>query len=132
MRCALLRPMIIPQSVSLSVMQAGCAKTAERIDVLFGAETTGDPRNIVLDGGSHPPRRWEGVRCGLCQITLATCLLSSAHPSLSVASVNTFCVRQCQLAIVLFAASSVVLMPELKILTKLATCATLYSGWLWH
>jgi len=32
---------MIPASVSLSVMRAGCAKTAERIDVLFGVETPG-------------------------------------------------------------------------------------------
>jgi len=30
--------------------QAGCAKTAEWIDVLFVSETPGDPRNVVSDG----------------------------------------------------------------------------------
>jgi len=29
-----------------------CSKTAERIDVLCGAEITEEPGNIVLDGGS--------------------------------------------------------------------------------
>jgi len=36
-------------------MWLGCAKMAEWIDILFGVETPGDPRNIVLDGGPHPP-----------------------------------------------------------------------------
>jgi len=34
------------------------AKPAERIDVLFGVETLGGPRNIVLDGDIQP--LWEG------------------------------------------------------------------------
>jgi len=38
-----------------SVIQAGCAKMTEWIDVLFGMETPGDPRNIVLDEAPHPP-----------------------------------------------------------------------------
>jgi len=38
--------------VSLSVTRAGCANTAERIDVLFGVDTPGNPRNIALDGES--------------------------------------------------------------------------------
>jgi len=37
-----------------SVTLAGCAKTAERIDVLFGMETPGNPRNTILDGVSIP------------------------------------------------------------------------------
>jgi len=48
-------------------------KTTERIDILFGVETPRDPRNIVLDGGPNPHSESEGVRCGLCQITVATC-----------------------------------------------------------
>jgi len=35
-----------------------CAKAAEWIDILFRVETFGDSRNIVLDGGPHPP--WQG------------------------------------------------------------------------
>jgi len=38
-----------------------CAKTAERINVLFGVETPGEPRNIVLDESSYHPtvrERW--------------------------------------------------------------------------
>jgi len=50
----------VSQSVSLSVTHVGCAKTAERIDVLFGLESPGDPRNILLHGGPHPPRQGEG------------------------------------------------------------------------
>jgi len=52
LNCGLLRS-ITPASVSLSVTRAGCAKTAKRIDVLFGADIHVDPRNTVpvLDGG---------------------------------------------------------------------------------
>jgi len=39
----------------LSVTRLCCAQTAERIEVLFGTETPGDPRYSVLDGGSDPP-----------------------------------------------------------------------------
>jgi len=42
-------------SVCQSVTWAGCAKTAERIDVVIGVETHGDRRNIVLDGGCPHP-----------------------------------------------------------------------------
>jgi len=38
-------------SVSLSVMQAGCKKMAEEVNVLLWVKTSGDPRNIVLDDG---------------------------------------------------------------------------------
>jgi len=37
-----------------SVIWAAVQQTAEWIDVLFWAETPGDPRNIVIDGGPHP------------------------------------------------------------------------------
>jgi len=63
---------------------------AERMEVLFRVETTGDPRHIVLDGSPDSPavkRRGRGgnfayvkyrnviaqIPCGLCQITLASC-----------------------------------------------------------
>jgi len=46
-----LRTIAIDDFVHLSVYYAVCcANTAERIEVLFGVETLGDPRNIVLDG----------------------------------------------------------------------------------
>jgi len=32
-----------------------CAKTAGQIMILFGVNTLGSPRNIVLDGGLDPP-----------------------------------------------------------------------------
>jgi len=32
----------------------GCRKLAEWIDVLFGVQTLGDPRSIVLNGGLSP------------------------------------------------------------------------------
>jgi len=38
-------------SVTLFVTRLNCAKTAERIDVLFGVDTLKDTRRIVLDGG---------------------------------------------------------------------------------
>jgi len=37
-----------------------CAKTAEQIKILFGANTLEGPRNVVLDGGDDPPRRGGG------------------------------------------------------------------------
>jgi len=45
-------------------------ETAEpdRIDILLGVEIFWDPKNIVLDGERM------GIRCGLRQITLTTCL----------------------------------------------------------
>jgi len=60
-----------PGSLSVSLF-ATRAKTAERIDVLFGMETPGDPRNIVLDGVPLA-RRAKGVRWGFYQITLWLC-----------------------------------------------------------
>jgi len=74
MRCGHLRLMILA-SVSLYDTRVGCAKTAERIDVLFGMETSGNRRNIDEKGERcpHPHSKWEGVRCGLRQITLTTC-----------------------------------------------------------
>jgi len=66
--------LMILVSVNQSVMRAGCAKSAEWIDVLFGVETPGHPRNILLDGVPIPHGEG-GVRCGRCQGTLATCRL---------------------------------------------------------
>jgi len=40
--------------IPVFVTRTGCAKTAERIDLLFRMETPGEPRNIVLNGGTHP------------------------------------------------------------------------------
>jgi len=61
----------IPASVCPSVLRVSCANTAERIDVLFGVETSGDSRNVDK-WGSPSPRRGEGVRCGLCQLSLVS------------------------------------------------------------
>jgi len=60
-------------SVCQAVSRAECLKTAEQIDVLFGVNTSADPRNIVSDGSPYPPRQGEKVRCGLYQITLSVC-----------------------------------------------------------
>jgi len=48
-------------SVSLSAMQLFCAKTAERIGILFGLEILGDTRHIVLDGGLHDEGQKEEI-----------------------------------------------------------------------
>jgi len=54
---------IILASVSLCLSQGRLCKTAERIEVLFGVETPGDPRNIVVDiGGPYSLLRGEGVQ----------------------------------------------------------------------
>jgi len=71
LRRGLLR-LMIPVSVCQSVIQAGRVQTAKRIDVHFGVETPGTPET-VLDKGSVPHGEGEKVRCGLSQITLATC-----------------------------------------------------------
>jgi len=49
-------------AVSLSVCRAPslelrCAKTAERIEVLFGVKPLGSTGNFVLDGGPDLPQR---------------------------------------------------------------------------
>jgi len=47
--------------VSLSVSHAAqLAKMAVRVKMLFGVNTRGGPRNIVLDGGSKPPQQVGG------------------------------------------------------------------------
>jgi len=50
------------QSVCLSrgFTRLSCAKTAERIEVLFGVKIFGGPRNIVLDGDLDPPTARRG------------------------------------------------------------------------
>jgi len=51
-------------------MQAGCAKTAERIDVLFELETPVDTKNTVhvLDGGPIPTSRGRGFDAGFAKL----------------------------------------------------------------
>jgi len=68
-------------SVSLSVCHAAqlsfdCAKMAEQIKMLFGVNTRGGLRNMVLDGGPNsefPYSEERGIRCSLRQITLSSC-----------------------------------------------------------
>jgi len=69
MRCRLLLPMFavcVCQSVrplvclSRGSTRLHCAITAEQIKVLFGVNTFGGPRNIVLNGGPDPSQRGEG------------------------------------------------------------------------
>jgi len=66
----------MPEDVDDPGGPVSLSKTAEQIDVLFGAETLGseDPRNIVLDGVPILHGKGKGVRCGLCQIISASCL----------------------------------------------------------
>jgi len=76
MRCGLLQSMILVSFIYWSLHHVGGQlKMAERIDVLFGVETLGYSRNIVLYGIPIPYSK--GVQCGLCQITfiLADCFL---------------------------------------------------------
>jgi len=60
--------------ISASVTRAGCAKTAERIDVVFGVEISGDSWNTVLNDitNLHPPRRWR--RGSMRSLPLPNCL----------------------------------------------------------
>jgi len=55
-RCGVLLPMFT-MSVCLSYgsTRLHCAKTAEQIKILFGVNTLGGPRNIVLDRPPDPP-----------------------------------------------------------------------------
>jgi len=52
-------------------------KQPNMIEVLFGARTLRDQRNIVLRRGLIPHGEgWrKRIRCGLCQITLASCYI---------------------------------------------------------
>jgi len=57
----LCRSVVVYQSVYRSVCHAtALCNTAEQIEVLFGVETLGDPRHILLDGASDPPSASEG------------------------------------------------------------------------
>jgi len=56
--------------------QLYCAKTAEQIKILFGINTLGGPRNIVLDGRPKPQNDGRGIRCSFRQITLVSCSIS--------------------------------------------------------
>jgi len=47
--------------IDLSVMRAGCAKTAEWIDILLVVETPVVPRKTVRQGFSYPLSNGEGV-----------------------------------------------------------------------
>jgi len=55
--CYLCRILLSIYAVSVSVTRLRCAKTAERIEVLFGMETLGRPRNTQLDGVPIPLQR---------------------------------------------------------------------------
>jgi len=58
--------------VSLSETRLRRAKTAERIEVLFALKTLGAEGTFYWTGGPNP--QWlGGIRCGLRQITVATC-----------------------------------------------------------
>jgi len=44
------------------VMRQSCVKTDKRIEILIAVESLGDPKHIVLDGGSDPLRKGEAGR----------------------------------------------------------------------
>jgi len=44
---------VVARSISQSDTRLRCAKTAKRIEVMFGIETLGDQRRIMLDGGPY-------------------------------------------------------------------------------
>jgi len=41
--------------VSVCLSRLRCAKTVERVEVLFKVQTVGYPRHIVIDKGPDPP-----------------------------------------------------------------------------
>jgi len=45
----------IRSSLSLGSTRLHCAKTAERIKMMFGMTTLGSQQDIVLHGGADPP-----------------------------------------------------------------------------
>jgi len=48
-------------------MRTGCAKMAERINVLLGVETAEDPKNIVLDVGPTSGQ-WMGFNAAFSRL----------------------------------------------------------------
>jgi len=54
-----MQPIASDVSVCQPVTRLWYANVAERTSVLFGMETLGGPKNIVLDSGHNPPRRRE-------------------------------------------------------------------------
>jgi len=60
MRCRLLLPMIAVSVCRAAQLGFTVQKTAERINILFGINTLGNQRNIVLNGGRDFPQREEG------------------------------------------------------------------------
>jgi len=54
-RCRLFLLMFVASAcLSRGPTRLHCAITAEQIEILFGVNTLGVPRNIVLDGGPDP------------------------------------------------------------------------------
>jgi len=54
MRCRLLLLMFVVSVLSRGSTRLHCAKTAEQMKIVFGVNTVGGPRNIVLDRGLDP------------------------------------------------------------------------------
>jgi len=61
-----------------------CAKTAERIKILFGLNTPGGQRNIVLEWGPDPPQRGKGYSMQPLQSYFGLLLLICRGSLLSV------------------------------------------------
>jgi len=71
-------------------MRARCAKTAERIDILFGVETPrvlGPEEHYIRCESQSPHGEGRGIRRGLRQITLSTCCFCDADACDSLAVV---------------------------------------------
>jgi len=79
---------LIAWCVCQSVTRLRSAKTAARIEVLFGLETPGT--HCVRWKSWCPPR----IRCGLRQITSATCLCVMQWSSLSLVMFSVFIIQQ--------------------------------------
>jgi len=74
-----MRPIVTVQvawSVSLSLMIVSCAKTAELIEMPFGARTLVGPRNHALDGGqniSTQTSNFDAEEVAHCGLTAVSC-----------------------------------------------------------
>jgi len=72
LRCLSVSPSVV--SLSCGSTRLHCAKTAERIRIVFGVNTLESPWNVLLHGSPDSQQRGTGIRCSLHQITLASCI----------------------------------------------------------
>jgi len=62
-------------SLSCGSNRFHCAKTTEQIKILFGVNTLGGQKSIVLDGGPDPHSKKGGGFDEVCQIILFFCFV---------------------------------------------------------